>query len=115
MQARKQRFVGKVRVVVEGLEHTTVSTLQDGEHEQGDFEASTNTSDGVVDVLVHDNGCWNRPAFQTLNKGGNLVGSREVDGGRVAAFRPGGRDSGSIALFYCTPRVLTASGKMIPT
>ena len=60
IQAWKLRFVRKVRVVVEGLDHTTMRTLQDEEYERGDFKARANTS-GVVDhVLVHVDGCWNR-------------------------------------------------------
>ena len=87
MQAWKQRFVRKVRVVVEGLDHATTSTRQDGGHASGDFREPANTSDVVGHVLVHVDGGWNRPGLQTLNKGRMLVVIREVAGGRVTAFR----------------------------
>ena len=47
----------KIRVTVKGLDHVTSSTLQDGEHECGDFEASANTSDVVGDIRVREDGC----------------------------------------------------------
>ena len=100
---------------MKGLDHTTASTLQDGEHERGDFKASANTSDIVGDVLVHVDGCWNRPWLRTVNKGRKLVGSREVAGGRVTAFGQGGRNSRSIAPFHGSLHVMTTRTKMIRT
>ena len=63
MQVWKRGVVGKFRVAVEELNHTTTLTLQDGEHERGDFKAPANTSDVVDHVHVHVNGCWNRSGF----------------------------------------------------
>ena len=63
MQAWKKRFLREVGVVVKGLDNITTSTLQDGEHERQGFKSPANTSDVVDHVLVHVDGCWNRPGF----------------------------------------------------
>ena len=56
MQGWKKRFLRKAGVVVEGLDNTTTSTIEDGEHERQGFKAPASTSDIVDHVLVHVNG-----------------------------------------------------------
>ena len=72
--------VEELRVVVERPDHTATSTLEDREHELGDFEATSKKHVPVLSISVYCDGSWNFPGTSSLDAPRQPLSGEKVRG-----------------------------------
>ena len=72
--------VGELRVVVKWPDHAATGTLEDGEHELGDFETSSKKHVIVLSISVHRDRSWDFPRTSSLDEPRQHLSGTEVRG-----------------------------------